>query len=85
MEPPWATAPAPTNSARPWFTAPDSAAPLRICDVADPLSPREVGHFIPEPVAGRPSPQSNDVEIDNPSLIYLADRNVGFDIPELRR
>jgi len=25
------------------------------------------------------------VEIDNRRLIYLADRNVGFDIPELRR
>jgi hypothetical protein len=24
---------------------------LRIIDVADPLTPREIGHFIPEPVA----------------------------------
>src|SRR4029077_9537387 len=29
---------------------------LRIVDVADPLSPREIGHFIPEPVAGKSAP-----------------------------
>jgi hypothetical protein len=57
---------------------------LRIVDVADPNSPREIGHFIPEPVGGRPSPQSNDVDIDDRGLIYLADRNIGFDILELR-
>ena len=27
---------------------------LRVIDVADPLRPREVGYFIPEPVAGSP-------------------------------
>ena len=27
---------------------------LRIIDVADPLAPREVGYFIPEPAGGRP-------------------------------
>jgi hypothetical protein len=53
---------------------------LRIIDVADPLSPREVGHFIPEPVAGRPAPQSNDVALDDRGLIYVIDRHVGFDI-----
>jgi hypothetical protein len=37
----------------------------------------------PNPVAGRPSPQRND--IDDRGLIYLADRNIGFDILELRR
>ncbi len=58
---------------------------LRIVDVADPNSPREIGHFIPEPVGGRPSPQSNDVDIDDRGLIYLADRNIGLDILELRR
>jgi len=57
---------------------------LRIVDVADPNSPREIGHFIPEPVGGRPSPQTNDVDIDDRGLIYLADRNIGFDILELR-
>ena len=55
---------------------------LRIVDVADPRAPREVGSFIPEPRGGRPSPQSNDVDIDDRGLIYLADRNIGFDILE---
>jgi hypothetical protein len=57
---------------------------LRIIDVADPLSPREIGHFIPEPVAGRPAPQSNDVALDARGLIYLVDRHVGFDILEFQ-
>jgi hypothetical protein len=57
---------------------------LRIIDVADPLSPREVGHFIPEPVAGRAAPQSNDVALDERGLIYVIDRHVGFDILEFQ-
>jgi hypothetical protein len=55
---------------------------LRIVDVADPTAPREVGHFIPEPVGGRPAPQSNDVVVDQRGLIYLVDRYIGFDILE---
>ena len=55
---------------------------LRIIDVADPLSPHEVGHFIPEPVGGKPAPQSNDVALDDRGLIYVVDRHVGFDILE---
>ncbi len=55
---------------------------LRIIDVADPLAPKEVGWFIPEPAGGRPAPQSNDVTLDDRGLIYLVDRNVGFDILE---
>ena len=57
---------------------------LRIIDVADPLSLREVGHFIPEPVAGRAAPQSNDVALDDRGLIYVVDRWVGFDILEFK-
>ena len=53
---------------------------LRIIDVADPFSPREVGHFIPEPVSGRRAPQSNDVALDDRALIYVVDRNIGFDV-----
>ena len=37
---------------------------LRIVDVADPLAPREVGHFIPEPAPGQAAPQTNDVDVD---------------------
>jgi hypothetical protein len=55
---------------------------LRIVDIADPSGPREVGHFIPEPVGGRPCPQSNDVRVDDRGLIYLMDRNCGLDILE---
>jgi hypothetical protein len=55
---------------------------LRIVDVADPMLPREVGHFIPEPTGGNSSPQSNDVDVDQRGLIYLLDRNQGLDILE---
>jgi hypothetical protein len=60
-----------------WF-----AGGLRIVDVADPFRPKEVGHFIPEPVMGAPSPQSNDVDVDRDGLIYLIDRDAGFDVLE---
>ncbi|MFQ5765338.1 MAG: hypothetical protein ACE5GT_10430 [Rhodospirillales bacterium] len=60
-----------------WF-----AGGLRIVDVADPFHPDEVAHYIPEPVNGEASPQSNDVDVDGNGLIYLIDRNAGFDILE---
>ena len=55
---------------------------LRVVDVADPSSPREVGYFIPEPVAGHKAPQSNDVMLDDRGLIYMVDRLNGFDVLE---
>ncbi len=55
---------------------------LRVVDVADPSSPREVGYFIPEPVAGHKAPQSNDVVLDDRGLIYMVDRLNGFDVLE---
>jgi len=61
-----------------WF-----AGGLRVVDVSDPFLPREVGHFIPEPVGEEASPQSNDVDVDERGLIYLLDRNRGFDILEM--
>ena len=60
-----------------WFSA-----GLRIIDVADPSSPREVGYFIPEPCGGKAAPQSNDVMLDKRGLIYMVDRLVGFDVLE---
>ncbi len=60
-----------------WF-----AGGLRIVDVADPAKPQEVGFFIPEPVNGFASPQTNDVDVGDNGLIYLLDRNAGFDILE---
>jgi hypothetical protein len=58
---------------------------LRIVDVADPTAPQEVGHFIPEPPAGRVAPQSNDVDVDRNGLIYLGDRYTGLDVLEFTR
>jgi hypothetical protein len=58
-----------------WF-----AGGLRVIDLADPQVPVEVGHFIPEAPAGQIAPQSNDVDIDERGLVYLLDRNAGFDI-----
>jgi hypothetical protein len=55
---------------------------LRIIDIADPMAPREVGYFIPDPVGGRAAPQSNDVMLDDRGLIYVVDRHVGFDVLE---
>jgi len=63
-----------------WF-----AGGLRIVDVADPSAPREVGSFIPEPAAGQPAPQTNDVDIDDRGLIYIVDRYSGFDVLELKQ
>lgn len=61
-----------------WF-----AGGLRVVDVSDPFAPREAGYFIPEPLGDEPSPQSNDVDVDDRGLIYLLDRNRGFDILEM--
>jgi hypothetical protein len=60
-----------------WF-----AGGLRVVDVADPLAPQEVGWFMPEPVAGQPAPQTNDVAVDRRGLVHLVDRYVGYDIVE---
>jgi hypothetical protein len=63
-----------------WF-----AGGLRIVDIADPMSPREVGFFIPEPAPGKPAPQTNDVDVDGRGLIFIVDRYAGFDILEYAR
>ena len=63
-----------------WF-----AGGLRIVDVADPTTPREIGYYIPEPAAGKAAPQTNDVDVDDRGLIYVGDRYAGFDIVELKR
>ena len=63
-----------------WF-----AGGLRIVDIADLSAPREVGHFIPEPAAGKACPQTNDVDVDERGLIYLVDRYNGFDILEFTK
>jgi hypothetical protein len=63
-----------------WFNA-----GVRIFDIRDPFDPEEVGYFIPAPnentiAACDPSGpcrnaiQTNNVEVDDRGLIYLADR-----------
>ncbi len=50
-------------------------AGVRALDIRDPFQPREAGHFIPAPAAGRDAPiQTNNVEVDGRGYIYLADR-----------
>jgi hypothetical protein len=63
-----------------WF-----AGGLRVVDIADPLAPREVAHFIPEPASGQSAPQTNDVDVDERGLVYIVDRMVGFDVLQLAR
>ena len=55
---------------------------LRIVDIADPSSPREVGWYIPEPATDRRAPQTNDVDVDERGLVYLVDRFGGLDVVE---
>ena len=63
-----------------WF-----AGGLRIVDVADPSAPEEVGWFVPEPCGGKTCPQTNDIDVDDRKLIYVADRYCGLDIVEFKR
>jgi len=49
-----------------------------------PLAPRKICLFIPEPAGDRKAPQTNDVALDDRGLIYLCDRNLAFDIVELK-
>ena len=58
---------------------------LRIVDVADPMAPQEVGHFIPEPAPGMVAPQTNDVDVDSRGLVHIVDRYAGYDILEFNR
>jgi hypothetical protein len=58
---------------------------LRVIDVKDPYTPHEMAWYVPEPRGGFAAPQSNDVDLDDRGLIYLADRNCGLDVLELER
>jgi hypothetical protein len=55
---------------------------LRMLDIRNPTEPEEIGWFIPEPVSGHAAPLSNDVFVDAGGLVYLIDRDRGFDILE---
>jgi hypothetical protein len=60
-----------------WF-----AGGLRVIDIKDPEAPVETAFYIPEPCGGEPAPQTNDVDTDDRGLVYIIDRNLGFDILE---
>ena len=49
-------------------------AGLRVYDVADPLDPREIGAYVPEPPPGQPVIQFNDVLVSADGLIFATDR-----------
>lgn len=60
-----------------WF-----ANGLRIIDIANPHTLREVAYFVPDIPDGEERVQSNDVTIDNRGLLYLIDRKRGLTILE---
>lgn len=60
-----------------WF-----AQGLRVVDIADPLAPVEVAHFLPDPVGDADRICANDVTVDERGLIYLYDRVRGLHILE---
>jgi|TARA_B100000959_G_scaffold180495_1_gene188845 hypothetical protein len=54
---------------------------VRLMSLNQPSQKRLV-YFIPEPREGFAVPQSNDVEIEDRGLMYLFNRDRGFDILE---
>jgi hypothetical protein len=55
---------------------------LRLVDIRDPYRPAEAGYFVPDPVGGGRSCQSNDVFSDGQGLLYVIDRFNGLDVVE---
>jgi hypothetical protein len=49
-------------------------AGLRVYDLADPETPREVAHRLPAPPAGQAAPQTNDLFVDAAGLVWVTDR-----------
>lgn len=52
-------------------------AGLRVVDISNPLQPREVGHYVPDPPAGRGHVQTNDVDLDYRGHVFITDRTGG--------
>jgi hypothetical protein len=50
------------------------SAGVRVYDLADPARPAEVAHWVPEPPAGQPVPQINDLFVDDTGLLWVTDR-----------
>ncbi len=60
-----------------WF-----AQGLRIIDIKNPQTPREVAWYMPDPAPGQSRASSNDLTVDDRGLIYLIDRVRGLSIVE---
>jgi len=54
-------------------------AGVRVFDLANPLQPKEVAHFVPEAPQGSRvgAIQINDVYVDENALLYTVDRHIG--------
>ncbi len=50
------------------------SAGVRVYDLADPVRPVEVAHWIPEPPPGQPVAQVNDLFVDRDGYLWVTDR-----------
>ncbi|MGH7903122.1 MAG: LVIVD repeat-containing protein [Candidatus Dormibacteraceae bacterium] len=50
------------------------SAGVRVYDLADPVRPVEIAHWVPEPPPGQPVPQTNDLFVDREGLVWATDR-----------
>lgn len=53
------------------------SAGVRVYDLEDPESPREIAHWVPEAPPGREVPQLNDLFVDEEGLIWASERHTG--------
>lgn len=60
-----------------WF-----AQGLRVIDIANPQTPKEVAWYMPDPAPGQSRCSSNDITVDERGLLYLIDRVRGLSILE---
>jgi hypothetical protein len=52
-------------------------AGLRVFDISDAASPRELAYWIPEAPPGQRAPQINDLYVDDSGLVFTTDRVSG--------